>query len=75
MVEPTMQASPWMQRHRYQTIRIGEEINRRIAHQGSEWGSERASPFVFERVDDVPERPLVFASGSSVLDDAGSSPA
>src|SRR4030095_13909554 len=75
LIESATHAPRGMQRHRYRTVRIADEIFSRGSQQSAEACADGAPSFVLERVNDLAKRALVRPDGPAGVDEAGSPPA
>ena len=75
LVEAAVEPSPGMQGHGNHAVSIAQQVGARGPHHGRERRGEDPSPFVLERVDDLPQRSVVPAGAPRGLQHGRLAPA
>lgn len=64
LVEPALESSQRVKRHRHDGIGAGEQVGRRRRNQPGQRGRENATVLVFQGVDEVAQRALIAAGAA-----------
>ena len=75
LVESALTLAPRIQRHRHDPLDAIEQIASTLAHEEAQAPGDRVPPVIFQCMNDLPERAVVFADGASSGDDAHGAPA